>query len=140
MTDADIEAVALLERECFSTPWSEKSLRESLAREEYTFLVAMCDGVVAGYAGMVRTLDEADITDVAVFGEYRRLGAGKMLMEGMKAQAKSQGVAVIYLEVRKSNTPAIELYRRCGFEENGLRRNFYEKPTEDALLFAAQIV
>jgi len=140
MTEDDLDAVALLEQECFSAPWSRNSLMESLARPEYTFLVAQADEQVIGYAGMVRTLDEADVTDVAVFSQHRGQGAGKMLVEGLKDEARAQGVAVIYLEVRQSNAGAIALYRGCGFTENGLRKNFYENPTENALLFSAQIV
>ena len=79
-------------------------------------------------------LDEGQITDIAVSSEYRRRGIGMEIVKAMIKESANRGIAALYLEVRESNCAARELYRACGFEECGVRKNFYRRPTESAVL------
>ena len=79
-------------------------------------------------------MGEVYITNVAVFPEFRRNGVGKALVECLVKQMKTEHADFVTLEVRKSNINAISLYEKCGFKKVGERKNFYEKPIEDAIL------
>ncbi len=133
MEERHLPALAQIERECFSAPWSEASLREELGKG--IFLVAERDGKVMGYAGCQTVLDEGYITNVAVSPDCRMEGVGRALMSGLLERAGERGLSFVTLEVRASNFPAIALYKGMGFEKVGVRKNFYEKPTEDAELW-----
>ncbi len=134
MTEADVTAIEALERACFSEPWSEKSLRESLANPRYRILTAKADGRLIGYVSTFLVADEMNIANVAVDSEFRRQGVGKRLMDSAVILAKQNRMTTIYLEVRKSNEAAQELYRKVGFERGGVRKNFYDHPKEDGLI------
>lgn len=135
MKDEHIPAVAQLEKECFSLPWSEKTLSNAIKRDGDVFLVALShDGEVLGYCGMQCILDECDITNIAVFSKYRRQGVAKALLNALIKSAKEKESAFITLEVRASNVAAINLYKSHGFETVGERRGYYYKPREDAVL------
>ncbi len=134
MSAEHIPQIALLEKECFSEPWSEKALSEELENENSHFLVAVSDGVT-GYIGVQEICGEAYITNVAVFGKYRKSGIGRALLRAACDGAKSRGCEFITLEVRESNMPARSLYESEGFEKAGLRKNFYSSPAEDGLIY-----
>ncbi len=134
MSAEHIPMLAALEACCFADPWSEAALREELHNPPARFLVALCDGEVAGYLGCHHVADEAYITNVAVFPAFRRKGVGRALVEAAKKQA--DGMYRLSLEVRASNQPAIALYRSLGFVEDGVRPRFYAHPTEDAILYS----
>ncbi len=134
MGESHITEIGRLEKECFSTPWSENSLREELKNEYARFFVAVINGNVAGYIGAHNILGEVYITNVAVFPDYRRKGVGETLIKKLIDVTFSENADFITLEVRNSNEGAIKLYTKMGFEEVGKRKNFYENPREDALL------
>ncbi len=134
MTSSHIEDVVKLEKECFSSPWSEDGLKSELNNGFARFFVALQDDEVAGYIGAHNVLGEVYITNVAVFSELRRSGVGKALVEFLIEQMKYENAEFVTLEVRKSNFPAITLYEKCGFKPVGERKDFYEKPREDAVL------
>lgn len=134
MTAADIGAVAEIEKNCFSSPWTEEGLESELTNPQAEFFVLECDGSVAAYMGMHIVLDECYIANVAVSPAFRKKGFGQRLVENALAVAKEKSCSFITLEVRVSNTPAIELYGKCGFEKIGERKNFYSSPTENALI------
>lgn len=138
MTLDDVKKVAEIEKECFSLPWSEASFEDSLAREDTVFLVCE-DTEVVGYVGMYLSFEEGEITNVAVTPSYRKRGCGNLLMEAIAKEAKERAAQCIILEVRVSNAPAISLYKKHGFEEIGIRKNFYEHPTEDAIIMKVGI-
>ena len=134
-----IREVACLEQECFVEPWSEKSL-EILITDSGFGIVALIDDKVVGYGGVMKAFDEGQITDIAVSGEYRRRGIGMEIVKAMINESANRGIVTLYLEVRESNRAARELYRACGFEECGMRKNFYRRPTEAAVLMNYKIV
>lgn len=125
-----VSDIAKIEEVCFSTPWSEKSIADSINDTNTHILVAEVDGVVAGYMGLQIFSGEGYVTNVAVLPQFRGQGIAKALI---KAQMQND-MEFITLEVRPSNTPAIKLYESFGFEKVGKRPNFYSNPTEDALL------
>ena len=134
MTETDLAQVADLERACFSIPWSERTLRESLAKPEYLFLVAEEEGQVVGYGGLLQVMDEGDITNIAVAEARRGRGIGLELTKGLLEAGRKRGIAMFTLEVRAGNERAVRLYEKLGFHSEGVRKGFYEKPKEDALI------
>ena len=129
-----VEAVAALEKACFTTPWSPKALREELDNPMAVFFTAQIDGQVAGYAGMHHVVDEGYIANIAVDAAYRRMGVASALLEAFFSYARTHALTLLTLEVRAGNTAAQQLYQKYGFVENGRRRDYYRHPTEDALL------
>lgn len=131
MKKKHLTQVAMLEKECFSMPWSEQALLEELELENAKLLVATEGEKVLAYAGMQLLFGEGFITNVAVFKEHRGKGiATEILKELIKLCSVS-----LSLEVRKSNEIAIKLYKKMNFELVGERKNFYENPVENALIF-----
>lgn len=134
MRDKHLEALARLEQLCFSIPWSYESLEQELANEQAAVFVAEWQGNTAGYAGLHFVLDEAYVTNIAVFPAYRHRGIGRALIREQKRFCRRRGFAMLTLEVRASNATAIGLYESEGFLIQGRRKDFYQLPTEDALI------
>jgi ribosomal-protein-alanine N-acetyltransferase len=133
MEPEDATSVCEIEQQSFSQPWSRKGFLDALANEFTAFFVAEEEpGVIAGYVGMYLSLDEGEITNVAVSPGLRGKGIAKALLEETLSYAKTHGITRIVLEVRVSNAPAIGLYEGFGFEIIGTRKGFYEFPREDA--------
>lgn len=133
MKEEHIAKVAELEARCFSEPWSESSLKMLTDGRGVAF-VALKDGILAGYGGMMTVLDEGQITNIAVSPEFRRLGIGQGIVNALQSYAKENEFSLLSLEVRESNVPAISLYEICGWEKQGIRKNFYRFPTESAII------
>ncbi len=138
MQKGDVAAVAALEAQIFSMPWSAAGFADTLLRKDVIFLVAYEQDELLGYVGIYCTLDEGEITNVAVAPAARRRGIARALLTELKRQLACRNVAQIVLEVRVSNEPAIRLYEKLGFSVLGVRKNFYEKPTEDAYIMVCQ--
>ena len=139
MTVADLEQVMVIEKENFSVPWTDKGFLAFLVRYDTLFLVAEENGQIIGFAGVVMVLDEAELTNVAVMKSHQKQGIGRLLIESLMRLISEFGVEILHLEVRISNESAISLYRRIGFEEVGLRHDYYETPKEDAILMRRKI-
>lgn len=137
-SDRHVEQVAQIERETFSEPWSENSLR-LLCTEEYPSFV-LCEGdEVFGYVGSAKVLDELQIINVAVRDDCRGRGYGQMLLRSLDIFCLDNDILSISLEVRESNTAAISLYKKCGYVGVGIRKNFYRLPTENAVIMVKDI-
>ena len=134
MQPEDLLQVCEIEKDNFSLPWSEKSFLESMERNDTLFLVALDREEVAGYLGCYCVAGEGEITNVAVKSSYRRQGIGGKLLETLYEEAKALQTYEFFLEVRESNEAAIGLYSRQGFVKEGVRKNFYEKPVENAVI------
>ena len=129
-----IEQVVAIEKECFSDPWTRGMFENELnnGRAHYTVLL---DGeAVIGYTGFWKIEDEAHIMNIAVDTQYRRKHLADSLMEDMIMRAKALSIKHMTLEVRSSNSGAISLYKKYGFKETGIRKNYYEKGNEDAVI------
>jgi ribosomal-protein-alanine N-acetyltransferase len=130
----DLDQVMELERDLFHVPWTREGFFTFLTRKDAMFLVVEEKGQILGYCGLLMVLDEGDITNVAVKRERQREGIGNFLLESMIRLANDLGVTTIHLEVRRSNETAIRLYERAGFVRDGIRKNYYSEPVEDAIL------
>lgn len=134
-----IEQIAELEKICFSEPWSAEAVMDSY-RSGTVFFVSVKDGAVLGYLGIKPVLDEGYITNVAVFPEYRNMGVAKALMTRLDRFSKERELSFISLEVRESNIPAISLYNSFGYKNEGVRKNFYRNPLENAIIMTKRYV
>ncbi len=126
-------AIAAIEEECFSMPWSAQGIIDAVY-EGARFLVFEEDREIVGYLGVRRVLETGFIYNVAVKGKYRRRGIGLALLEELDRLAETLELETLTLEVRMSNAAAIALYERCGYENVGKRPAFYENPREDAII------
>ena len=135
MDASHVDAIAELEKVCFSDPWSVNSITSELNNRLSLWLVAVDDGKVVGYVGSQSVLGWADMMNLAVSPDYRRKGIGEQLITELIARLKENAVTCLTLEVRDSNDSAISLYQKLGFLEVGYRPNYYRNPKEDARIF-----
>ena len=131
MTAAHVPQIAALEKELFTDAWSERSIASELENDLALWLVALDGEIVVGYIGSQTVLGEADMLNLAVAPGYRRRGLGRNLIQELISRLDAHRLT---LEVRISNESARRLYESMGFVQVGLRRNYYEKPREDALI------
>lgn len=134
MTADHLLQVAQLENNCFSHPWSLKSLESELNNDGSHFYVCVEDGRVLGYIGMNVVVDEGYIFNVAVDENARKRGIGTALINTLVTFAQKNSLAFLTLEVRQSNENAIRLYSNAGFVKVGERKNYYSAPTENAIM------
>ena len=134
MQAEDLPEVCEIEKDNFSLPWSEKSFKDSMGRNDTVFLVALADGEVAGYIGCYCIAGTGEITNVAVKASHHRNGICGKLLERLYQEGAAFDTQEFFLEVRESNETAIGLYSRQGFVKEGIRKNFYEMPVENALI------
>lgn len=134
MDESHVEQIADMEKQCFSDPWSVKSVRYELTNPLSLWFVALSGERVIGYIGSQTVMDEADMMNLAVSPDFRRQGVGIKLIEILVDRLKSKGVRCLTLEVRASNETAISLYGKLGFVQVGRRPGYYSKPKEDALI------
>ena len=131
MNESHVSAVAELEKQNFSEPWPDIAVRSELTNKLALWLVALDGETVVGYVGSQTVLQEADMMNIAVADSHRRRGIARMLVEELIRQLDAYQLT---LEVRASNAGAIALYDALGFTQVGLRKNYYHKPKEDALI------
>lgn len=137
ITDAlpeHVNGIAAIEAECFSDPWTHETIAGQLAGPNHVFLAALDDSHVVGYVGLMYVLDEGYISNVAVTAAYRRRSIADRLIKTLISRGRELGLSFLTLEVRQSNEPAKALYAKHGFVPVGLRKNYYVKPKEDAVL------
>lgn len=134
MTQADIPQVLAIEQRVFSDAWTEDGFQDSLANHHAILLVAKDGDEVQGYCCLYTVLDEGEIVNVAVKPEARRRSIAMEMVGTLLVEGAAKGVGRFFLEVRQSNIGAQKLYEKLGFSYIGIRKNFYEKPAEDALL------
>lgn len=140
MDRSHIPQIAALEKECFSMPWTENMLEDALFDPQASFIVAQDseeEGNVLGYAGLHAVLDEGYIDNVAVVPDARRHGVADALLD-VFCRFGEVNLAFLTLEVRKSNTAAIALYEKHGFQWAGLRPGYYQHPREDAVIMTRE--
>ncbi len=134
MRKGDIEAVAMIEKLCFRSPWTQGMLRGELRNKAAHYHVLEYENEVIAYAGMWVVFDEAHITNVAVLPAYRRRGLANIIMLRSMQSAAFLGAKSMTLEVRTSNIGAQTLYEKLDFDHAGLRKGYYTDTGEDAIL------
>jgi ribosomal-protein-alanine N-acetyltransferase len=137
--ETHIPAVYEIEKATISPAWMEGSLLSQLADEDAYFVIAEEEGRVLGFCVLHKAADEGEIYQIAVEESARRRGAGDLLLRDALNYARKNGLVSIYLEVRKSNAPAIALYKKHGFTVAGYRKKYYSYPTEDAAVMSLQL-
>ena len=135
MVMTDVDGVMAVEHDSFLTPWSRSAFEEELAQNRLArYIVAVENGEIVGYAGTWLVINEAHVTNVAVSGQRRREGIGRLLMQKLMELARDNDMESMTLEVRVSNAAARHLYEQLGFVEAGIRKNYYSETKEDALI------
>lgn len=140
MREADAKTLADMEDELFSDSWSRAALLETYKQNHTKILLAEEAEEIIGYVIAYCVLDEAEIARIAVFPKWRRQGVGRCLLDELREMGKEQGISRILLDVRESNQGARAFYEAYGFVQDGIRRNYYQQPTEDAILMSLPIV
>ena len=134
--EQEIEEIARLEQEIFPDPWSLKALRDTWNQKQAQILGAWLDGQMAGYVIVYFAADESEIARIAVDEKFRRQGVAGALLDGMERVLAGKGIVRLMLDVRKSNAAALRFYLSRAFKEDGVRKNFYTNPIEDAILMS----
>ena len=137
MRDEDLPAVLAIETASFPNPWSENTFRGEIQNgpiSEPLVAVHRPDGRVIGYVITWRIRDDVQVNNIAVHPDFRGRGVGETMMKFVMGRMRRAGAAFVSLEVRVSNVPAQNLYRKLGFEILGIRRAYYARPPEDALV------
>ncbi len=134
MTFDDARTVEEIEKDSFSDPWSERSIKNGIIKQDNYFIVAEKNDTILGYAGMYFVLTEGYMYNIAVKRVYRNQGIGGMLLDSLLMHCKRAKLDFLSLEVRCSNISAIKLYENKGFSQIGKRKHFYKSPEEDALI------
>lgn len=134
MVPADLEAVAEMEKICFTESWSWKLLEAGLYSEYDEYYVFEQEGRILGYCNLRILAGEGEIQRIAVLPDCRRLGVGRKMMEAMERSARAKQVYAVTLEVRESNLAARNLYESFGFVAEAVRKGYYHNPAEDALI------
>jgi ribosomal-protein-alanine N-acetyltransferase len=133
----DVDEVHALERSVFPHPWSRANFMDSLASGYDAWVLRDPAGGLAGYFLLMYALDEAHLLDVAVAAPLHGRGVGRYLLDRIAARARAQRMESILLEVRPSNTRALQVYQRYGYVEIGRRKGYYpahEGRREDAIV------
>ena len=130
----DIEAIVRLENLCFDRPWSKESITNELQSRFGRFFVAEKDGQIAAYIGSRLVMGECEIFNIATDPEFQGQGIGSQLMEFFINTISEEGAGAFSLDVRPTNGPALALYQKYGFREEGRRKKYYTNG-EDALIF-----
>jgi ribosomal-protein-alanine N-acetyltransferase len=141
MTLGDVERVMKVEQEVYEFPWTERIFSDCIRVGYYCWLALQRQNIV-GHAVISVTAGESHMLNLSIANEYQRRGFGKQFIEFLVKEAEAKQAQTMLLEVRPSNTAAINCYNAAGFNEIGSRKDYYPAPEgrEDALLFARHIV
>lgn len=134
MNKSHIDGIIEIENESFAIPWSRASVEKELSNNLAIYVVATESEKVVGYGGMWHIVNEGHITNIAVHKDYRQKGIGNAIINKLSEIALEKEMIGLTLEVRKSNTPALALYRKNGFKLEGIRPEYYEDNKEDAYI------
>jgi len=140
MTLADLDEVLAIERVSFAYPWSSRFFQKEFEVECARSILAEMNGKIVGYVLFWLLPETVDIHNLAVSGEYRRRGVGRILLHKVIVEALRQSSARVTLEVRKSNLVAQKLYESAGFVATGVRKGYYSDDGEDALTMALDLL
>lgn len=134
METADLDDVAALEREIFSTPWSRESFKKAIESESNIYVVAYEAKELIGYCGIWMVADEGQINNVAVAIQFRNQHIAANMLDFAMSLCREKKINNFTLEVRAGNAPAIHLYEKIGFRNYGVRKKYYKNPDEDAVI------
>ncbi|MBI0581092.1 ribosomal protein S18-alanine N-acetyltransferase [Neobacillus cucumis] len=135
MREEDIDQILEVEHASFTTPWSREAFYNELNNNKFAvYIVLEEEDKIIGYCGAWIVIDEAHITNIAILPGYRGKKLGEALLQKMMSVAREMGAKSMTLEVRVTNQIAQSLYRKFGFQNGGIRKNYYSDNQEDALV------
>ena len=140
MTEQDVIPVAELEKKVFYDAWTSTGIYETFCQDQAFVTVAENDGEIVGYCIIYYVMDEAEIARIAVDEKVRRQGVGRGLLDFVCECCKVKHVQRLLLDVRESNESARRFYEQYGFAVDGIRKNFYDQPKENAVLMSKIIL
>ena len=138
IAEKDISDIERMEREIFPDPWSQKGISDTWKQNHALILGAWLEERMIGYVVFYYVLDEGEIVRIAVDAACRRQGAAGQMLKELWRFCSEKEITRMMLDVRKSNKPAIYFYQSHGFVEDGIRKNYYENPSEDAILMSCE--
>jgi len=136
MQERHLDAVAAIERDIFSDPWSKLMFAQDLGADHAMCFVALLDDEVIGYADCWLAADECTINRIACCRKQQRRGIATQLLQQVLDQAAKRGANSFFLDVRSGNAAAQAFYARAGFLRIGLRKKYYSGTDEDAVLMS----
>lgn len=139
LTDHLIPVLEVIEHEAYPEPWTTGMFREEIRNKNSFFYVAYLNNTLIGYSGFWLLVDDAHITTVTVEAEYRGQGYGHEQMAHLITQARTLKAHTLTLEVRESNITAHKMYTGFGFEKIGIRKGYYAKSKEDAIIMQLKL-
>jgi len=142
MKQTDLSAVCAIEAASFSNPWSAATFRGEIQNVGISFpmvVVLEPEHRVVGYVLYWQIQEDVQINNVALHPDFRGQGLGEAVLRLVLKEVRDNGAALVTLEVRPSNTPALTLYRKLGFKELGIRKAYYTNPVEDALVMGLDL-
>ena len=135
MREEDIEQVLVVEQASFTVPWSREAFYNELHNNKFAvYMVLEEDNKIIGYCGTWIVIDEAHVTNVAILPEFRGRKLGETMLRKLMSVSREMGAKSMTLEVRVTNHVAQSLYRKLGFQNGGIRKNYYSDNQEDALV------
>ena len=135
-----LDKIMEVEKKCFTAPWTRNMFLSEMYNENTALFVLMEDDAIVGYISLYQVLDEIHVNNVAIDPDCQRRGYASFIMENVIQLAYELSAVSITLEVRSSNLPAIGLYKKYGFEKLGVRKDYYKKPKEDAIIMTKKLV
>ncbi len=139
ISDKYFTAAAQTEAVCLDTAWTESQIAAVSDDKSYAYYVALDGDVLCGVCSCIFSIDDGEILNLAVLPEKRRLGIAAALLDCVTREAEERGCQLLTLEVASKNGAAIALYASCGFVKAGLRRGFYKKQNDDAVIMTKEI-
>jgi ribosomal-protein-alanine N-acetyltransferase len=142
MTMADLDAVLAIELLSFSNPWHASTFQGEIQNDGISFPMVAFDRAlkrIVGYIMVWKIQDDVQINNVAVHPDFRRSGVGEAMLRDVLDWARAAGGVFVSLEVRLSNASARALYEKLGFRLLAVRKNYYTKPDEDALVLGLDL-
>ncbi|MYM75173.1 ribosomal protein S18-alanine N-acetyltransferase [Duganella sp. FT134W] len=142
MQASDLDEVFALEQRVYPYPWTMANFVDSLNSNYEAWVLRERDGHLLGYFLLMAVVDESHLLNVAVSAEKQGQGLGRFLLNQAVACSRGLGMESVLLEVRPSNTRALQIYERYGFKQIGRRKGYYpaaNQQREDAIVMRFQV-
>ena len=138
--EEDLAEVVKIENRCHLTPWTNKNFIDSYDAKNL-FKVLKNENDIIGYYIALFALDECELLNITITSELQQNGFGELMLKDLFNECRKANIVNIFLEVRRSNFSAIQLYKKIGFNEIGVRNNYYQNKDgkEDAILMGMAI-
>ena len=138
MTIGDLDSIKDILESDFDDFWNYNIIKTELENKNSYYIIAKKDETIVGFAGIIDTVDQYEITNIVVKKKYRNEGIGTLLLNNIIDFVKNSKKGKLYLEVNNNNTSAIALYKNHGFIKCGIRKKYYNN-TDDAILMLLQV-